>query len=331
MGIGRSLGKGPAGTEKQEPDQPDKKGFAMRKYLVMVWLLVAWLHAFSQADDGNFKVMTYNIWNGYDWGKDECRRAEVTGWIKKQGADIVALQELCRYTPEKLEEDARVWGHPHSVLLKTTGYSVGLTSRYPIEVRERILDGMHHGALHCLVNGIDIFVIHFHPGEITFRRKEAEIILDKLSRVGDRNPHYLVLGDFNSVSPFDADLYDPDGLLISRLKERHPDHGIEEGNISFGDLDYSVMSSLLAFPLMDVCRPFTRGMGERGSFPGRILGAVNSESEEELVARLERIDYILASPHLFVKCTGARVCNGPENHYFSDHYPVIAVFDLSGE
>jgi exonuclease III len=134
----------------------------------------------------------------------------VTDWIKDQGADIVALQELGNYTSGKLEEDARIWGHSHSVLLKTTGYSVAITSRYPIEVREKIL-------------------------------------------------------------------------------------------------------------------------AERGSFPGRILGAVNSESEEELVSRLERIDYILASPHLSVKCSGAKVCNGPENYYLSDHYPFVVQFDLSGK
>jgi endonuclease/exonuclease/phosphatase family metal-dependent hydrolase len=189
-------------------------------------------------------------------------KSEVSGWIRQQEPDIVALQELCKYTADKLEEDAGAWGHSHSVLLKTTGYSVGITSRYPIKVKEKLMDRMHHGALHCVVRGIDVFVIHFSPHEITLRRKEAAIILDKLSRVRDRNHSYLV-------------------------------------------------------------------MGERGSFPGRILGALNNESDEELVSRLERIDFILASPNLSVKCTGTRVCNGPENYYLSDHYPVIAEFDLS--
>ncbi len=138
----------------------------------------------------------------------------------------------------------------------------------------------------------------------------------------------MVLGDFNSLSPFDADLYDPEGSLLTRMKERQPDNSIEEGNLSYGDLDYSVMSALLAFPLIDVCRPFTSGMEERGSFPGRVLGPVNDESEEELVSRLERIDYILVSPQLSIKCTAAKVCNGEENHYLSDHYPVLAEFDL---
>ena len=153
-------------------------------------------------------------------------------------------------------------------------------------------------------------------------------MLDKFASVREQNEHYMVLGDFNSHSPYDADLYDPEGLLLTRLNERQPDKGIEEGNLSYGDLDYSVMSALLAFPLIDVCRPFTYGIEERGSFPGRVLGLVNSESDENLVARLERIDYILASPEMSIKCTYARVCNGKENYYLSDHYPVMAEFEL---
>ena len=284
--------------------------------------------ATAQEANNNFKVITYNIWNGFDWGNDERRRAAVAEWIMRQEPSVVALQELCKYTQEKLEEDARSWGHPYSVLLKTTGYSVGLTSKYPISVREKILDGMHHGALHCVVEGIDVFVIHFHPGSIAFRRTEVRNMLDKLAAVREYNIYYMVLGDFNSLSPFYADLYDPEGSLLTRLKKRHQDNRIEEGNLSYGDLDYSVMSALLAFPLIDVCRPFTSGMEERGSFPGRLLGTVNEESEEQLASRMERIDYVLASPQLSIKCTGAKVCNGEENHYLSDHYPVMAEFDL---
>ena len=286
----------------------------MKKSLLAVVVLIFSVSAIAQEKNDQFKVITYNIWNGYDWGKDEVRRAEVGEWISKQEPSMVALQELCKYTAEKLEEDALSWGHLYSVLLKTTGYSVGLTSKYPIIVKEKILDGMHHGALHCNVKGIDVFVLHFHPGSISFRRDEVAIMLDKFASVREHNQHYMVLGDFNSHSPYDADLYDPEGLLLNRLNERQPDKGIEEGNLSYGDLDYSVMSTLLALPLIDVCRPYTHGIEERGSFPGRVLGPVNNESDENLVSRLERIDYILASPDLSIKCTGARVCNGKENH-----------------
>ena len=120
----------------------------LRDTFAILLLFANCVTGFSQAPTGQLKVMTYNIWNGYDWGKDETRRAEVTGWIKRQDPDIVALQELCEYTSGKLEKDASFWGHPYSELLKTTGYSVGITSRYPIEVRDKIRDGMHHGFGH---------------------------------------------------------------------------------------------------------------------------------------------------------------------------------------
>ncbi|MFT4567719.1 MAG: hypothetical protein ACI9FN_002686, partial [Saprospiraceae bacterium] len=121
----------------------------------------------------NLKVVTYNIWNGFDWGRDFERRSKVQIWMAQQKPDIVALQELCAYSDEKLNEDAKAWGHHHSALLKTTGYSVGLTSKYPIIIKEKIFEGMHHGALHCMSNGIDYLVVHLHPGSVKVRQEEA--------------------------------------------------------------------------------------------------------------------------------------------------------------
>ena len=249
-------------------------------------------------------------------------------WINEQNPAIVALQELCKYTSEKLKEDARSWGHEHSVLLKTSGYSVGLTSEFPIEVKEKIMEDMHHGALHCKTNGIDVFVIHFSPGSYAKRREEVAIILEKLEKVRKENDRFMVLGDFNCQSPIDADLYEQDGAFLTRLRESNKDKPLL-GNLFNGNLDYAVMSSLLAFPLIDVCQPFTKGMAERGSFPGQALGKVNNETKEELISRAQRIDYIMVSPYLATKCINAKVCNGKGNYYLSDHYPVVAEFDLN--
>jgi len=296
------------------------------KYSVLCLLFVIIISdSFSQ--EKHLKVITYNIWNGYDWGKDEDRRNRTNQWIAEQKPTIVALQELCKYNDKKLKEDATVWGHEYSVLLKTSGYSVGLTSNSPIEVKEKIMKGMHHGALHCKTNGIDVFVIHFSPSSYLKRREEGAIILEKLNLVRKDNDSYLVLGDFNAHSPMDADLYDPDGALLTRLRASNSDKPIK-GNLVDGNLDYAVMSSLLAFPLLDVCQPFTKGMRERGSFPGQVLGAVNHETEEELIGRMERIDFIFVSPELSTKCTRGKVCNQKENHALSDHYPVIAEFEF---
>lgn len=275
---------------------------------------------FSQQEIETIKIISYNIWNGYDFGKDEERREKVVNWIDKLKPTMVGLQELVNYTPKKLEEDAINWGHSYSVLLKETGYSVGLTSKYPIEIKETIFDNMHHGALHCKTGGFDVFVIHFSPSSHKKRQQEAKIILKKLKAVAKNNPNYIVMGDFNALSPMDADLYKND-VLLNRLKLSNKDKG-EKGNLANNDLDYSVISSFLAFPLIDACQKFTSTMNERGSFPGRILGNVNSETVEDLVNRLQRIDYILISPFLSEKLTNAQVYNKQPNWYLSDHYPV---------
>ena len=296
----------------------------MKNYLIFLFFLCSSINTFSQAE---YKVVTYNIWNGYDWGKDEDRRNRTNQWIANQNPSIVALQELCKYNDKKLEEDGKSWGHQHSVLLKSSGYSVGLTSKYPIEVKEKIMDGMHHGALHCKTNGIDVFVIHFSPMSYQKRREEVAIIIDKLEIVRKSNDKYIVLGDFNAHSPMDADLYDPNGTLLTRLRKSNQDKPVK-GNLVDGNLDYAVISSLLAFPLLDVCQSFTTGMKERGSFPGQVLGDVNNETEAELIDRMVRIDFIMVSPGLNTKCVNAKVCNGQDNYSLSDHYPVIAEFEF---
>ncbi len=291
-------------------------------------LLFGFMYTNSYSQQSTLKFITYNIWNGYDWGNDEDRRARLGNWINEQEPSIVALQELCKYTSKKLKDDAKSWGHDFSVLLKTSGYSVGLTSKFPIEIKEKIMEGMHHGALHCKTGGIDVFIIHFSPSSYVKRREEVAIILEKLVKVRKDSDQYVVLGDFNAQSPIDADLYDPNGPLLTKLRKSNKDKPLK-GNLFNGNLDYAVISSLIAFPLIDICQPFTKGMAERRSFPGQILGKVNNESREELLARSGRIDYIMASPDLAIKCINAKVCNGIENYYLSDHYPVVAEFKIS--
>ena len=112
---------------------------------------------YSQEGTTKLKVITYNIWNGFEWGEDSIRHKKAINWIKSQDPDVMALQELNGYTKDKLLLDAREWGHSFAEILKTTGYPVGITSNKPIVVKEKILGNMHHGALHCQTWGIDFF------------------------------------------------------------------------------------------------------------------------------------------------------------------------------
>lgn len=295
----------------------------MKRYTLLC-LLILFGNCFLLAQADSLVVITYNIWNGFDWGKDLDRRAQLANWMNTQSPDVVALQELCGYDSSQLAADARSWGHPYSILLKTKGYPVGLTSREPIHLQEKLLTDMHHGALLCRTYETDFVVVHFSPFSFQKRRSEADIILSKLAATQQETDRYIILGDFNAHSPYDADLYDSNGPLVSRLRISNADKP-ETGNLFQGNLDYTVMSKFLSFPLIDVVQARTKGLAERGSFPGLALVSKN-QSELELQARIERIDYILTSPSLAVQCYYARVHNSAATAYLSDHYPVVVKF-----
>ena len=76
----------------------------MRTFLIIILLGLYTQKIYSQ---NNLKIITYNIWNGYEWGKDLDRNNKLIAWVTQQDPDIVAWQELCAYTDEKLNSDAK--------------------------------------------------------------------------------------------------------------------------------------------------------------------------------------------------------------------------------
>ncbi|WP_117879660.1 endonuclease/exonuclease/phosphatase family protein [Aureibaculum luteum] len=297
----------------------------MRKIIVGGILLVSFLynHSVNAQEKQSLKVISYNIWNGFDWGKDIDRKSKFIDWINMQKPDVFALQELCGYTQEKLLTDAKKWGHNYAEIVKTSGYPVGITSNKPIEVKENILEGMHHGALHCKSAGIDFLVVHFSPFSYKKRHEEAKIILDKLGDISKRQKKYIVLGDFNAVSPFDADLYKNKPKLISESKASEEKHS-HVRNLFHGELEYGVLGTFLSSQLIDVTQKHTSGWDDRVSCPTQIF---ETEKGDERHESSIRIDYILTSPLLSKQCINAKVMNKKETFYLSDHYPVIAEFE----
>lgn len=269
-----------------------------------------------------FKVLSYNIWNGFDWGKDQVRKKKTVEWIKAQNADVVALQELCGYTRNQLKQDAMEWGHAYVEILKTEGYPVGITSSKPIEIKDKIFDKMHHGALFCRTWDIDFMVVHLSPFSHVKRNEEARIIVQRLKMENENQ--CLVLGDFNAVSPFDADLYKDNSSLIPSMIESEKQHK-HVRNLLHGQLEYGVMSRFISCPLIDVVQMHTKGIDQRISCPTQVFEKQPGEGRS---SKSQRIDYILASPELAETCINAGVANQEDTYYLSDHYPVVAVFEL---
>ena len=277
----------------------------------------------AQESESTFKVMTYNIWNGFNWGKDTIRHADWIQWIKSKKPDVLALQELCGYDEEKLKVDAAKWGHQYVKILKSEGYPVGLTSNKPITLKERAIDGFWHGLLHCETYGIDFFVVHLSPADVEFRLKEAGLIAEKVKKI--KNDKFIILGDFNAHSPFDEE-------VLKRNKNLHQKYLRNENkskysNLRLGEFDYSVISTFLAVPAIDVSQSFI-DIGNRYTFPSPVLLGSYRKTMDEVIETRERIDYILTSPIISKLCTNVTIYNKGETKTFSDHYPIMAEFNL---
>lgn len=269
--------------------------------------------------------MTYNIWNGFDWGKDLDRKRRLINWVKSKDPDVLALQELCSYSEEQLSRDAERWGHPYTVLLKTEGYPVGFTSKEPIKLVERMVEPLWHGMLHCQTYGLDFFVVHLSPSDLATRRDEARIITEKIGKVKEEGRQYMVLGDFNAHSPFDANQEAGNQTMLERYLEGDRKNQ-KYKNLEHGRLDYSVISDFLSVPTIDVCQRFSYEK-PNFTFPAPVLIGSYYSSQQEIDKVHKRIDFILTSPELATSCQSAVIYNGPDTGKLSDHYPVMAEFN----
>jgi len=268
-----------------------------------------------------FRIISYNVLDGFTTHPE--RREEVARWLAEQQADVVALEELNRYTAERLVEEALQWGHKHAVLLKREGYPTGLTSRTPITDVERIVEGYHHGVLHGRTAGIDFLVVHLSPHEFLVRKKESQRIAEWVRRLTSHGHEVIVLGDLNSLSPADRPHYEASGMLAFH---RGRPESQESPNLNDGMPDFSVHQNLLDASLVDVVARHTE--------PGRgrmscATPLIRKEGTPDVAWErgLRRIDFVMASPDLAARSTSGCVVNDSSMDMLSDHYPVVVEFD----
>ena len=285
-------------------------------------VLIVFSFSISQESNSNLKVMTYNIWNGFDWGKDTVRKNNWIQWIQDKKPDVLALQELCGYTEEKLKIDAAKWGHHYVKILKTEGYPTGITSKKPITIKERIIDELWHGLLYCKTYGVDFFVVHLSPADCEFRLKEAKIITEKV--IDSESEKYIILGDFNAHSPFDEKSIKHNQFLLNKYSKNKSD---KYSNLRLGDFDYSVISTFISIPSIDISTKFI-DLPDRYTFPSPALIGSYRKTMDEVIQSRERIDYILTSPMISKSCTNVTIYNNEETDNFSDHYPIMAEFNF---
>jgi len=258
------------------------------------------------------RVITWNVLRGF---LDRTQVEPAQRWLAAQAPDVVALQEVNGFTEAKLREVAAAWGHDHAVMAKERGYPVALTSRTAIEVVERRLEGMHHGYLHARTAGLDVVVVHLHPGKWKFRRKEVTIVAALVQRLVREQREVVVLGDFNAHHPLDCEYLDQRQALLAR---RAAGGNLIEGRT----FDYGVLARFAEAGVADAAY---RLLGEQaaaaGTFPTRVLKHAGTEEAQR--GFLERLDFILLSPKAMARAKAAALPRGGVLEQVSDHYPVV--------
>jgi len=286
-------------------------------------LLLTILFSLNVVAQKEIKVITYNVLEGLgnEASYGEGRHDRFVKWLQAQHADVIALQELYA-SEEKLSNDAKEWGHNYYA----KAGPIGLTSREPIRIKKIYSNkNLRNRVLQCETYGINFFVIHLSPTDWKYRLHEAQIIKDIVDSIAQTTDKYILMGDFNSHSPFDGELYKQNPELIKKYKKGSPTNS--SPNLVGDYLDYSVMSSFYSFPLIDITERFIPWY-QRYTFPTPILIDV-WRTAGNIGRTPERIDYILTSPQMGLYCKGIKIYNGEENDYISDHYPLEAIFDLS--
>ena len=263
------------------------------------------------------KLLSYNVWYGFT--KKPERKANYLKFMKAHTPDIVSLQELNHYTPEKLADDAKSWGHPHSVLLKENGFPTGITSSQPISGVKRTIEGYHHGLLRCQTHGIHVYAIHLHPGNWEIRLREIELLLKDIATL-PRGAKVALAGDFNTFSSHDKPIYDRSEDMIPFFKRL--DVRTKGKNLRNGQLDYRHLKRLEDAGFVDLIQ--TKRKAFIGTFPTPLR-------KDEDMGPDRRLDYVFANPDLAATCQAAACIVNKTTGHLSDHQPVSATFELAAK
>ncbi|MCP8466017.1 endonuclease/exonuclease/phosphatase family protein [Pseudomonas sp. ZM23] len=263
-------------------------------------------------------VLTYNtLFAGRDGANDERAQAQI-GLINEVRPDVFLMQEA-----KGFDANGGAWLHALEnaigmrgflAVAPRTGQNLAIFIRAPLRPLAFEVDGAHfHHALATLrvaVPGVEMPVTfisaHLCPNGPDVRRREAAYLAvqaapDKLT---------LITGDFNSASP-----HDPEPADWPALASHHRGRYLAD---DLQGIDRSVLAHLEAAGWVDV------GHHLGGAATPTVPTAAYRAAEFATM----RCDYLLASAALARTAQHYEVLRTPITDTASDHYPVLARFDL---
>lgn len=277
----------------------------------------------------NFKLLSWNIQDGM-WCDQFNDYVNFVAYINEINPDVFCIQEAAthwdidgknlshysRYLPYPDQKNveskwdnpsgwvalAKRWGHEYVVMGPyKDNYPVVITSKYPIEIIERLRGDenttVSHGALYAKVHftddiSVNLVNLHLQPDNVAnasnFRMNEINFYLSKTinSKEHYRDEHWLMMGDFNSNVGKNVD--------VEVRKNSYYDLWAEMNSYSKSYIDF-------------------------------IYGT------ESMRKSLKSIDFLYGFAHMekiMYSPNGVAINNGSGVWKYSDHYPILAEFSL---
>ncbi|RPE08808.1 exonuclease III [Chitinophaga lutea] len=278
----------------------------MKKIICFPLFLLSLCAMLSASAQGTFRVLSYNILEGMV--KDTTKGKTVfVEWVKARNPDVVALQECNGFTQKTLEELALSYGHPYAVIVKENGYPTGLTSRYPIADIRKVNESMTHGFIMARIEQYNIVVLHLNPHKHLKRRAEIAQVLKNVELQKDRK-NWIMMGDFNSVSPLDKERIEKSGY-IARQQAAAAKRPMLDNLVNGNAVDYQVQQHILDAGFTDAGHTYDAREKAR---TGKSI--INTDT---------RIDYIYLSSDLAKKLAACSFIYDDFTATHSDHRPIL--------
>lgn len=281
------------------------------QYTRILILLCFMLWSATGSAQQSMRFITYNILQGMRLDSVAGKPAFVA-WVKKMDPDVLALQEVTGFTQAGLEAIAAAYGHPYAVLLvEGEKYPVAVTSKYPITAVRKVYDNMDRGFILSEIAGYQTAVVHLTPFDYRKRRQEIALLLAEINHIKSSDK-WVLMGDFNTVSPQDSAAY-RDGRLAEGYR-RYEQKYAPIFKLDRGALDYSVIQAVLQNGFVDAVKL------KEPSFQKTVHPKAFEPKASPDIA--SRIDFVFVSAALTKKVVRARVVTDTFTDNYSDHYPV---------
>lgn len=136
-------------------------------------------------------------------------RPGLDAWVKKRNLDILGMNELNNWQRTgTMERKAASMGFGYSHLMVIpSGYHMGIMASTPVQVVAELKEPTYkfeRGALHCIIAGIHVILVHLHAHSAVARAAEATLLLEHINATTTSEDQIIVMGDFNTLSILDA-------------------------------------------------------------------------------------------------------------------------------